>query len=868
MTALKFVEEAEALFKSKGERAAIYAAAALETEDATVHAARPRAHRLLALEAWSKGFYYAARNHFGAVADLLGGQAELSPALLAEAIGDVALVDYQLGEHESALALRRKALELAEEGADASPVLLRQLRRRLAQSLQTAGDHEAAAHQFLACRPEPADGPEEHIGWLNALALLSEQGGRIDEAAGWYGELAAVLSAAEYAEGAVQALGNAALFALECGHVGQAAQFLRTMRRRLRTDRKLASRLAQYDVQILILQSRGRYAAAADVAGCAEKLARFHAPKHPFLASRVATQAACLHAAGREAEALALLEAHAPADAAVTAADTELLVQLAAARHLNGQHAAARHVLILALVEELGLPNPANKFEVLARLCELAADAGLRRASALLGKIALAHLRQMALPLVGGEYGGWLRSRMGLYDRVLTQLALAGRVPEAQALQLRRWQEVSWEFGARANAIADPDAVPFRPGEERLRQSLAGLEAKARAGRPAGQDWAGKAELSEELSRWLDTVWAEGFEDTRPMAAKPRGAPSGAPLVSFLPNGNGFTGVVNREGTQAEFPVGLPADALARAVRELRDALENRESGWRPPSEALHGAIVAPMADALKGASRIDFTAIGIMSFIPFAALSRDGRFLAESADIAVRTGQHPRRPEGISGEFWKAAAFGSSGTGLPLASVPTEVVEVSRRTGGEPFLDRDFTAAALRDALARGVDLLHIAGHFRLEPARPLRSALLLGDGTELTLAALGGAEYDFSSVKLLVLAACETAITDSLDIGIEGLAGLTQNKGAGTVLATLWRVGDAGASHLMRLFYDRLFADQARDPVAALGRAQRAMLQEGRGATGTSRHSGLGASAAMTWHPADWSGFTAYVSAEQAQE
>lgn len=43
---------------------------------------------------------------------------------------------------------------------------------------------------------------------------------------------------------------------------------------------------------------------------------------------------------------------------------------------------------------------------------------------------------------------------------------------------------------------------------------------------------------------------------------------------------------------------------------------------------------------------------------------------------------------------------------------------------------------------------------------------------------------EYDFSAIELLVLAACETGVSDSLDIGIEGIAGLAQAKGARTVV------------------------------------------------------------------------------------
>jgi len=61
------------------------------------------------------------------------------------------------------------------------------------------------------------------------------------------------------------------------------------------------------------------------------------------------------------------------------------------------------------------------------------------------------------------------------------------------------------------------------------------------------------------------------------------------------------------------------------------------------------------------------------------------------------------------------------------------------------------------------------------------------------------------------------------------------------------------------MRLFYDNLFADEARDPIVALGQAQRTMLRERR--NGNAPKSGIGSNASGGWHPADWGGFTAFV-------
>jgi hypothetical protein len=55
----------------------------------------------------------------------------------------------------------------------------------------------------------------------------------------------------------------------------------------------------------------------------------------------------------------------------------------------------------------------------------------------------------------------------------------------------------------------------------------------------------------------------------------------------------------------------------------------------------------------------------------------------------------------------------------------------------GEGFADAAFTEERLKGLLAgtRDFSVLHIGTHFRLRPGNALRSFLLLGDGSKLTL-------------------------------------------------------------------------------------------------------------------------------------
>ena len=61
------------------------------------------------------------------------------------------------------------------------------------------------------------------------------------------------------------------------------------------------------------------------------------------------------------------------------------------------------------------------------------------------------------------------------------------------------------------------------------------------------------------------------------------------------------------------------------------------------------------------------------------------------------------------------------------------------------------------------------------------------------------------FEGVDLLALSACETTAQQAGANGkeVDGFAELAQRLGASSVLATLWKVSDAGTSKLMTEFY-----------------------------------------------------------------
>ena len=160
------------------------------------------------------------------------------------------------------------------------------------------------------------------------------------------------------------------------------------------------------------------------------------------------------------------------------------------------------------------------------------------------------------------------------------------------------------------------------------------------------------------------------------------------------------------------------------------------------------------------------------------------------------------------------------------------------------------------RQSLAAGTahagGLLHLGTHFILKPGNVVRSWLQLGDGQRLHLSELG--RLNFSGQALVTLASCETAVGTEQADGreVEGLSSLVLHRGAGAVLASLWRVDDRATpvsyTHLdvykrqvlaslwrvndretarfMQRFYSELAA-LPNDAALALHKAQRSALR-----------------------------------------
>jgi CHAT domain-containing protein len=331
------------------------------------------------------------------------------------------------------------------------------------------------------------------------------------------------------------------------------------------------------------------------------------------------------------------------------------------------------------------------------------------------------------------------------------------------------------------------------------------------------------------------------------------------------------------------FRVEADRSALNALVDQFRSALASPRGNVLPLAQRLHRLLVQPITGELQrtGARLILVSLDGKLRYLPFAALHDGQHWLVERfafvSSIPVTHADIGNTPP----RQLRMAGFGASagGAGLsPLPGVRDELHAIvndgaSGAHGLVPGivrLDADFTVMALRDALAQGFSVLHIASHFALDPLAAAESFLLLGNGDKLSLRAIQDGALDLNGIDLVALSACQTGLDVQNSYGQEfdGLAAVLRRRGAANVMSTLWEVDDASTARLMEQFYrermagGRSFGDALRRAQLALvrGSAAGVTLTEDRSRTAVPIQSGTAPStnAARPFaHPFFWAPF-----------
>jgi CHAT domain-containing protein len=359
-----------------------------------------------------------------------------------------------------------------------------------------------------------------------------------------------------------------------------------------------------------------------------------------------------------------------------------------------------------------------------------------------------------------------------------------------------------------------------------------------------------------------------------------------AALAVFLLSEDHLRVLVATRRQQFEYQVPVDAALLRRQIGRFLAAV-NQRSDVAADSRALYATLAKPMDVAAQAAQarRLVLWLDGALRYVPFAALNDGSHYLIEKYALQIYSVPDPRAAAVAGMAEAKASSTttttttaSASATATATATATTQGAQHSLKvrglgvaqavsgfealpamadelcdvvrgpiTGltqrgadcpdlavgngalpGMGFADAAFTEARLRSVLQDTSDysVLHIGTHFSLRPGNVMRSFLVLGDGSRLSLDSVS--QLSFSGIDLVTLSACQTALGGAVgDDGreIEGLSVIVQHAGARQVIATLWQVEDKSTALLMRELYEHL-ARSGLDGARALQQSQLELL------------------------------------------
>jgi CHAT domain-containing protein len=505
------------------------------------------------------------------------------------------------------------------------------------------------------------------------------------------------------------------------------------------------------------------------------------------------------------------------------------------------------------------------------------------------GKQAVAQIEQERRSLTGAEQhyeSGFLRDKVAAYRGVADWLMESGRLDEGLAvLQLMKREELS-DFGVRDASTVELQRIELTAEETRLlaRYQQAAQSAEATGDevqRLSALEEAGRISPAEQerLNTLLSGLGsAEGARagrieqllqtDVTPLTAKaPAGSPPATPslvrearvygkdtaFAVYLLTPDHLRILVSAGGHQAEFVTPIDAAQLQQDIGHFLDDISHRrDAGTRP--DVLYELMLRQVDQfaAANHAHRLTLWLDGALRYVPVAALRDGQRYLLDKYVVQIYSPANAVAGRGALATTTpqvRGLGVTQAIAGFPaLPAVADELCFVvdgpieglnssdgacpspARGNGalaGEGFADAAFTEERLRNLLAvpGAFSVLHIGTHFRLRPGNALRSYLLLGDGSQLTLDTIS--TLNFQGVDLVTLSACQTGLGGARgDDGreIEGLSALVQRRGAGEVIASLWPVEDTSTAQLMRTLYGT-FAPNHGDAALGLQQAQRAL-------------------------------------------
>ncbi|NOQ36359.1 MAG: CHAT domain-containing protein [Methylococcaceae bacterium] len=451
---------------------------------------------------------------------------------------------------------------------------------------------------------------------------------------------------------------------------------------------------------------------------------------------------------------------------------------------------------------------------------------------------------------------GFVRERAYAYRTLATTLIETGRLAEAQQVLTMLKEDEHFSYVRRSKQFDDvkKTRVNYNATEEPWQQryqeintqiaqtgkNLERLRNKKRTGlTPEEQTQLKLARkdlkvVKKVFNQFLDELTAEikknsptraaeigkkNLSSLKAMQGTLRELGKGVVLVHYLITDETLYIILTTPNVQIVRRKNIKSSQLNKEINTLRRALQSPDSEPKKPAYLMYQTLFAPIAKDLSqaGAKTIMTSLDGALRYIPLSTLYDGEKYLAEKYSFTVFTAAAQTKLTSKPNANWRVAGLGvvkEIGGFISLPSVKSELNNLIKTDDndkkgvlpGTIHLDESFTKEALIDALDSNFPILHIASHFVFNTGAEKNSFLLLGDGTQLSLAEISEEDFDFNSIDMLTLSACETAVGSVGANGneIEGFGWLAQRQGAKSVLATLWPVADISTGIFMQNMYE----------------------------------------------------------------
>lgn len=459
------------------------------------------------------------------------------------------------------------------------------------------------------------------------------------------------------------------------------------------------------------------------------------------------------------------------------------------------------------------------------------------------------------------------------YRRLADLLVQSGRLAEAQQVITMLKDEERFEFLQRDAGVAErlnaavgetaTEAMWSKKYDQITQQVVALAEERSglftKAGARTPKEAKRLSELDDQLGaarmamkEFLNLIHSQGegrlelaqknLYDVKAMQATLKALGDGTVLLHYVVGPEHVRIILTTPTVQVGRSAAVTEKELNQKVFAFQQVLKSgRLLDPLPQAQELFDLLIRPVEADLRQAraQTLVVSLDGTLRYLPLATLHDRKSYLIERYGVALFTEAGKDKLLLPAQRDWAVNGFGLTRQvgrfgALPFVRDELEGIirQASGNTGvlpGQVWLDQFFDQTRLGEALNAGQPVLHIASHFVFSPGTVEKSYLLLGDGSELSLAEVERRDLRFDNMDLITLSACETAVSEvnpGNGLEVEGFTAVAQRQGAKGILATLWPVNDESTALLMCEFYRLRAANPSLPKLEALRQAQLQLL------------------------------------------